>query len=68
MAQVYFEKGVKPTYHFIAAPILTFFEQYFIKQGFRDGGVGLLLSLGFSYYAFDIYRHVWILWRAARKK
>jgi glycosyltransferase involved in cell wall biosynthesis len=67
-AESLFEKGVKPTYHFFAGPILTFFEQYFIKQSYRDGRIGLLLSLTMAYYVFDQYRHLWILQKNAGKK
>ncbi len=68
IAEVHFEKGVKPTYHFIAAPILTFCEQLFTKQGYRDGRIGWLIGLVWAYYAFDEYRRLGILWKAAKGK
>jgi (heptosyl)LPS beta-1,4-glucosyltransferase len=62
MAEVMFEQGRKPTYHFIIAPIMTLLRQACIKQGYRDGWNGLLLSLAMSYNIFDAYRRLWILW------
>ena len=68
LAEIHFENGLKPTYHFFAAPLLTFVDQLFIKQGYRDGWLGILLSLVWSYYAFDEYRKLWGMWRLAKQQ
>jgi (heptosyl)LPS beta-1,4-glucosyltransferase len=68
MAETLFAKGVYPTYHLIAAPILSFIEQFFVKQSYRDGRTGFQLSLAMAYGAFNIYRHLWLLWKAAGEK
>lgn len=62
-AQVHFERGVKPSYHFVAGPVLEFLRRYVILQGFRDGGHGLYLSLVFAYYTFVTYLHLAHLWK-----
>ena len=68
LAEIHYEKGLKPTYHLLAAPILTFFYQYFRQQSFRDGRLGLLISLVWAYYAYEEYRRVWGFWESARQK
>ena len=65
LAEIHFEKGIKPSYHLLAAPILTFFEQLIVKKGYRDGWAGWLISVLWSYYAFDEYRRLWALWKSA---
>jgi glycosyltransferase involved in cell wall biosynthesis len=68
LAEIHYERGLKPSYHMVAAPFLTFFQQCFILQGYKDGKVGLLISLVWAYYAFDEYWKLWGLWKAAGKK
>ena len=41
-AEVHFERGVKPSYHFIVGPTLEFLRRYIYLQGYRDGLHGLL--------------------------
>ena len=33
----------------LLSPLSAFVKQYFLKQGFRDGRVGLLMCLGLAY-------------------
>lgn len=40
-------------------PILTFFRMYILKQGFREGIYGLLISVLYSYYTFLKYAKLW---------
>lgn len=40
-------------------PILTFFRMYILKQGFREGIYGLLISVLYSYYTFLKYVKLW---------
>jgi glycosyltransferase involved in cell wall biosynthesis len=49
--------GVLPK--FIFSPILGFFKVYIIKQGFRDGIPGLILSVIHSFYIFSKYAKYW---------
>ena len=67
LARIHYQKGLKPTYHLIAAPILTFFEQLVVLKGFKDGFLGLFISLVWSYYAFDEYRRTCMLWKSTRQ-
>ncbi|MGL4584890.1 MAG: glycosyltransferase family 2 protein [Flavobacterium sp.] len=48
-------------YHFILKPGLRFFKHYVIKQGFRDGVPGLILSFLNSYATFLRYVKIWML-------
>lgn len=68
LAEIHFEKGVKPTYHLITAPIVTFYDQLIVKKSYRDVWVGLLISLVWAYYAFDEYRRLLILWITSSKR
>ncbi|NLE74760.1 MAG: glycosyltransferase family 2 protein [Actinobacteria bacterium] len=68
LAEIHFEKGTVPTYHLIAAPILTFGEQLLVKKGYKDGWLGLFISLLWGYFAFDEYRRLLLLWLAAAKR
>jgi (heptosyl)LPS beta-1,4-glucosyltransferase len=67
LAEIHHETGLKPTYHLIAAPILTFFQQLFGLQGYKDGFLGFFISLVWAYYAFDEYRRTCLLWKSASK-
>jgi glycosyltransferase involved in cell wall biosynthesis len=62
LAEMHYEKGLKPTYHLVVAPMLTFFEQCFVLKGYKDGKVGILLSFLWAYYAFIEYWKVWGIW------
>jgi hypothetical protein len=68
LAEMHFEKGLRPTYHLFAAPLATLVEQLLVKQGYRDGRVGVLLSLVWAYYAFDEYWKLWRMWRSAKNQ
>jgi glycosyltransferase involved in cell wall biosynthesis len=48
----------------ITHPIFTFFKMYGLRQGFRDGMPGLILSLLYAYYTFVKYAKLWELTRA----
>lgn len=61
-AEMHFECGVKPSYHFIVGPILEFLRRYIYMQGFRDGLHGLYLSCIFAYYYFVMYVNLSKLW------
>ena len=67
LAEMHHEKGLKPTYHLIAAPILTFFHQLIKQEGYKDGFLGFFISLVWAFYAFDEYRRARILWKSASK-
>lgn len=65
LAEIHFARGLKPSYHLLAAPILAFYQQAIVLKGYRDGRVGWLISLTWAYYAFDEYRRLWLLCRSA---
>ena len=48
-------------FRLLFSPILGFFKVYFIKQGFRDGIPGLILSGLHSFYVFSKYAKYWEL-------
>jgi len=68
LAEIHFEKGLKPTYHLLAAPLLTLFEQLICKKGFKDGWLGFYISFLWGYYAFEEYRLARVLWHKHNKK
>ncbi len=41
--------------HLILRPIFSFLKNYFIRQGFRDGFLGLFLAISGSFYTFLKY-------------
>lgn len=53
--------GKLTLYHFILKPFFRFFKHYFIKQGFRDGTPGLILSVLSGYATFLRYVKLWML-------
>jgi (heptosyl)LPS beta-1,4-glucosyltransferase len=62
-AEVHFERGVKPSYHFIIGPILEFLRRFIYLKGYRDGLHGLHLSYLFAYYYFRMYVNLSKLWK-----
>lgn len=61
-AEDYDKKTGKLTgYHFILKPGMRFFKHYIIKQGFRDGIAGLILSSLNAYATFLRYVKLWML-------
>jgi glycosyltransferase involved in cell wall biosynthesis len=66
LAEIHYEKGVLPTYHLLAAPILTFFQQLIRLKGYKDGKVGWLISVVWGYYAFLEYWKIWGIWYKKR--
>jgi hypothetical protein len=67
LAEAHFEKGLKPTYHLLAAPVLTFYQQLISLQGYKDGWPGFFIALVWAYYAFDEYRRARLLWNTAAR-
>jgi glycosyltransferase involved in cell wall biosynthesis len=43
------------------SPFFTFFKMFFLKQGFRDGIYGIILSKLYSFYTFLKYLKAWEL-------
>jgi len=46
-------------YHLVVKPLLGFIKKYFIKRGFLDGQVGLILALQYSSYLFIRAVKIW---------
>lgn len=44
-------------------PLFTFLKMYLLRQGFRDGLIGLMLSGLYTYYTFVKYAKLWELTR-----
>lgn len=52
-AQAFFEQGVRSSWwKIIAYPKAKFIRNYIVKQGFRDGMPGLIMSLMMSFHSF----------------
>ena len=47
----------------VTHPLFTFLKMYLFRQGFRDGQVGLILSMLYTYYTFVKYAKLWELTR-----
>ena len=43
----------------VTHPLFSFFKMYGLRQGFRDGMPGLILSLFYAYYTFVKYAKLW---------
>jgi glycosyltransferase involved in cell wall biosynthesis len=67
-AQVKYDQGQKPGYHYLAGPLLEFHRRYIALKGYRDGLHGLYLSLIFAYFIFAMYWHLGRLWRTQQPK
>jgi len=50
------------------SPVLGFFKIYIIKQGFRDGIPGLILSIIHSFYIFTKYAKYWEMKNKVRRE
>lgn len=63
-----FHRGVliKPQ-NYLLQPWRQFWRRYVLWQGYRDGGLGLLLSLLMAYYEFRTYLELGSLWRSNPK-
>jgi glycosyltransferase involved in cell wall biosynthesis len=61
-AEVHFECGVKPSYHYMVGPTLEFLRRYIVLKGYRDGLHGLYLSCVFAYYYFVMYVNLGKMW------
>jgi hypothetical protein len=40
-------------------PVFTFIKMFFVRQGFRDGIHGLVISMLYSFYTFSKYAKLW---------
>ncbi|OGN89276.1 MAG: hypothetical protein A2Y88_10260 [Chloroflexi bacterium RBG_13_48_10] len=67
-AEVHYEAGIRPIYHLLAASIFFFTKQLIFLKGYKDGWVGLLISLVRGYFAFVEHWSVWRFWKGASKK
>jgi glycosyltransferase involved in cell wall biosynthesis len=67
-AEAHYERGVKPTYHFVAGPVLEFLRRYIVLQGYRDGLHGLYLSCVFAYYYFIMFVNLRQLWKTRSRQ
>jgi glycosyltransferase involved in cell wall biosynthesis len=47
----------------VTHPVFTFLKMYLFRQGFRDGHIGLMLSILYTYYTFVKYAKLWELTR-----
>ncbi|HZH69552.1 MAG TPA: glycosyltransferase [Flavobacteriaceae bacterium] len=55
--------GMLTPYHFVIKPMWGFFKHYILRQGFRDGVVGLTIAYVQSYSIFMRYVKLWLLRR-----
>lgn len=62
-AQHLFESKTKVVWwHIIAYPIGKFFQNYIVKQGYRDGLHGFLHAIFMSFHSFLTRSKLWLLW------
>jgi glycosyltransferase involved in cell wall biosynthesis len=47
-------------------PIFAFIKIYVLRMGFREGGLGFILSIGHSFYTFLKYAKLWEIKRVKR--
>ncbi len=47
-------------------PAFNFVKMYLLRQGFRDGHIGLILSILYTYYTFIKYAKLWELQRTGK--
>ena len=60
MAEQMHQRGQKFHAHqLVTHPVFTFIKMYGLRQGFRDGMPGLILSLLYAYYTFVKYAKLW---------
>src|SRR5881296_2711692 len=65
MAEQMHQRGQKFHAHqLVTHPVFTFIKMYGLRQGFRDGMPGLILSLLYAYYTFVKYAKLWERCRA----
>jgi glycosyltransferase involved in cell wall biosynthesis len=66
MARRMVEQGRRfRTHQLVTHPVFTFFKMYWLRQGFRDGMPGLILSGLYAYYTFVKYAKLWERGRAS---
>ena len=66
MAEQMHQRGQKFHAHqLVTHPVFTFIKMYGLRQGFRDGMPGLILSLLYAYYTFIKYAKLWERGRAS---
>ena len=61
-AQHLFESGTKVVWwHIIAYPMGKFFQNYVVKQGYRDGVHGFLHAMFMSFHSFLTRSKLWLM-------
>lgn len=64
-----YEKKIKSNWFSIVFfPSGKFFQNYLIRQGFKDGVPGLLLALMMSFHSFLVRSKLWLLWQKKKAK
>jgi hypothetical protein len=51
-------RGVGPS-DMVFKPVFTFLKMFLLRQGFRDGIHGLVISMLYSFYTFSKYAKLW---------
>ncbi len=63
------KKGVRwPVLRMLIQPPFKFFKMYVLKQGFREGAVGLIVAVLGTFYVFLNYAKLWELQGRAWKE
>ncbi len=58
-----FSKNIKTSWFFVILyPFAKFTQNYFIKQGFRDGVPGLVLAMMMAFHSFLVRSKLWLMW------
>jgi glycosyltransferase involved in cell wall biosynthesis len=68
LAQEMYDKGARfRLSDLLVRPLARFFKGYVLRQGFRKGIPGLLVSISTAYYVFMKYAKLWELEQASRR-
>ncbi|KAA3612945.1 MAG: glycosyltransferase family 2 protein [Planctomycetota bacterium] len=68
-AQAAFEQGRRfPLLRMLLTPPMRFFKAYFLRAGFRDGRVGLILAFMAAVYELVRYAKLWDLYHQRRRR
>ncbi|HUQ84979.1 MAG TPA: glycosyltransferase family 2 protein [Candidatus Limnocylindrales bacterium] len=65
--ELYDKKVRTSSFLIIIYPLAKFIQNYFLKQGFRDGVPGLLLALMMSLHSFLVRSKLWFMLQKASK-
>ncbi len=60
--ELYAQKVQTNYFYIIAYPAGKFLQDYFLKGGYQDGEVGLIVAILMSFHSFLVRGKLWLLW------